>query len=334
MNSLSRPVVAQFEAFNPPTEKQKKYLTVAKPLPDTSCLDNVGKSQKNRQQRLLELTRLTDTQSLLPDDAHNVAFRVKQYANELVVDTVPKKPVTPPPVKTGVRGKRKVRGVSPSGRRTILRCVNGLIKKRPSSHCVMMTLTTSYELSDKAFKRYVDNWLHSARKAAPEVFKRYVLGFELQQRGVMHCHILLFDIIPYEAFLRLRNLWCVKYGLGEGGVDIKPKYLDNSRAAAYYVSKIAYYVSKDGTDGKGKRAIFEGNAYSMSSVMYSYGSPIREFFVSYGTSSVFRLMDNTLYSNGWSAVFFISEDESTELLKHYGIAPPEPLRAAEKALQA
>ncbi len=155
-------------------------------------------------------------------------------------------------------------------------------------------------MPDREFRRYVDKWLHSARKAAPHTFSHYVMAYELQKRGVLHAHILLFQRIPYKAFLRLRSLWAEKYGLGAGGVDIEQEHVDNSRAAAHYLSKLGNYVTKD-SDEEARE--FVGNAYAMSRAMYAYGEA-QVAYLSSTDARVRRLMAHAPYGNEWSAFFF------------------------------
>jgi hypothetical protein len=280
------------------------------------CLDYVGKSQKVRPART----------------EYRAEFRFRQYANELEVTTVAKGATAPHPL-PGRRGKRQSRGVSPAGKKLIRRAVNGIVAKRRATRCVMLTLTTQHQLSDKDFKGYVTKWFHSARAAAPKAFKHYVLAYELQKRGVLHCHILLFDLIPYEAFKRLRNLWAEKYELGAGGVDAKQQPLDNARAAAYYVSKLTWYISKD-SDAEAEKTFF-GNAYAMSQSMYQYAKPVCEFNIPYSRcADVFSLMNHSIYGNQWAAYFYMSESDNQSLLEAFSLAPPDTLGSPTKALKS
>ncbi len=266
---------------------------------DTYCLDYVGKSQKRSLGRAKSHTR----------------YRISRYANELAVATVTSNLEAPRP-RPGARGKRKSRNVSPGGRKRIRRSVSGLVAARPMSKCAIVTLTTQKAMPDKEFRRYVDKWLHSARKAAPHAFSHYVIAYELQKRGVLHAHILLFRRIPYGAFLRLRSLWVDKYELGAGGVDVKQEHVDNSRAAAHYLSKLTNYVTKDADE---EAREFVGNAYAMSRAMYAYGEP-RVAYLSATDARVRRLMAHAPYGNEWSAFFFVDSHVIDELLSAFGLS--------------
>jgi hypothetical protein len=166
----------------------------------------------------------------------------------------------------------------------------------------MVTLTTRKDMPDREFRRYVGKWLDSGRKAARHAFSHYVIAYELHKRGVLHAHILLFERIPYAAFLRLRNLWAERYDMGGGGVDIEQEHVDNSRAAAHYLSKLSNYVTKDADEDTRE---FAGNPYAMSQAMYRYGHP-RVAYLSSTDARVRRLMAHAPYGNEWSASFFSS----------------------------
>jgi hypothetical protein len=191
----------------------------------------------------------------------------------------------------------------------------------------MVTLTTQKVMPDREFRRYVGKWLDSARKAAPHAFLHYVMAYELQKRGVLHAHILLFSYIPRPAFLRLRSLWADKYDMGGGGVDIRQERVGNSRAAAHYLSKLSNYVTKDADEDARE---FAGNSYAMSQGMYAYGEP-RVAYLSATDERVRRLMAHAPYGNDWSAFFFSSSSGLLdELLAAFNLSA---LRF-EKAVQA
>jgi hypothetical protein len=154
-----------------------------------------------------------------------------------------------------------------------------------SSKPVMLTLTSQNILEDRVFKRHLASFLDYAKKIAPSTFRDYVKVIDLQQRGTLHSHILLFERIPTDSFAKLRTLWADKYELGPGSFDVK-SLKGSSKLAANYLSHAAVnYLSRDhgdvrvGRNGKPYvRTQFAGRAYSISTSLMKGALPIELTF--------------------------------------------------------
>lgn len=141
-------------------------------------------------------------------------------------------------------GARKSRGVSPGSARRMRRAV---IRKSQVDSCqwVIITLTSQERRSDEDMGDALERFLAWGRKYLGRWFEFYVWAADLQQRGVLHYHLLLPYRIPKGMVRRMRELWAVKYEMGPGSFDIKP--VRRAKAAARYIGKMAAYVSKQGT---------------------------------------------------------------------------------------
>lgn len=165
-------------------------------------------------------------------------------------------------------GKRKVAGVSRNGARMIRRSV---VARANAGHSqfVLLTLTSDRIRSDQDMKHHLDKFLKWGRKHLGEYFDWYIWVAELQQRGVLHFHVLLCRRIPRGLFLRLRYMWAEFYGMGAGSFDAKS--MRSAKGTAKYLAK---YVVKRPAEGErrvsrhnGKeyvRDFFQGNAYGLS----------------------------------------------------------------------
>jgi hypothetical protein len=159
----------------------------------------------------------------------------------------------------------------------------------------MLTLTTQAILEDAVFNRHLASFLAYARKITASTFQDYVKVIDLQQRGTLHSHILLFEHIPASSFEKLRTLWADKYEFGGGAFDAKA-LKGSSKLAANYLSHAAVnYLSRShddvriGRNGKPYvRNEFQGNAYSISASLRKGTLPIQ--------SDAFVLSDARVHS--------------------------------------
>ncbi len=190
-------------------------------------------------------------------------------------------------------GTRLSTGVTSHGRTKIRRAVSSRVVLAPSKP-VMLTLTSQNILEDRVFNRHLASFLAYARKIAASTFSDYVKVVDLQQRGTLHSHILLFEYIPTSSFEKLRTLWADKYEFGAGAFDAK--YLKgNSKLAVNYLSHAAAYLSRShdairtGRNGKPYvRNEFAGRAYSISTSLRKGTLPV-EF-------GAFALSDSRMHS--------------------------------------
>jgi hypothetical protein len=190
-------------------------------------------------------------------------------------------------------GTRLSTGISSKGRSQIRRAVASRVIAA-SSKPVLLTLTTQDILEDGIFNKHLASFLAYARKIAPSTFRDYVKVVDLQQRGTLHCHILLFEYIPTDSFAKLRHLWADKYEFGGGAFNAK--YLKgNAKLAGAYLSHAAAYLSRShdavriGRNGKPYvRTAFKGNAYSISTPLRKGTLPVQ--------SGTFALSDSRMHS--------------------------------------
>ena len=224
-------------------------------------------------------------------------------------------PVSPPPPPHF--GQRLCRGVSPRGARVIRRSVQSFVDGEASLRCVFITLTCSWPAvdtwedrlaQDREFKRRVRNLLMAWRRKHPASARHYVVVFDLQARGVLHAHVLTFDIIPRHIFRELRDMWCDHeyvlrnpdmsarmsgsgrvveqgYGMGAGGFDIR-RVRHPRRAVAYLLRYITQRrrdgvrVSTSREDRVGRngqpyvREVWAGNGYAVSEALRGFGAPV------------------------------------------------------------
>jgi hypothetical protein len=182
-------------------------------------------------------------------------------------------------------GPRFTQGVSRRGARLIRRAVGAYAREHPCSP-VLYTLTTQHEdYDDDAFRADVTRWLKTLRAAAPRSASTCVVVFDLQQRGVLHAHVLLMHTPSPRVWARLRELWRVRYGHGPGSFDIK-RLRSPRRAAAYLVRYLTRDTAPVGTELEGlrvgrngqpyQRLSFRGNAYRVAGGLRGYASPITE----------------------------------------------------------
>jgi hypothetical protein len=166
-------------------------------------------------------------------------------------------------------------------------------------------------MADRDFTKAVQSFLAWGRKYLPHVFKHYVIAFELQARGTLHAHLLLFKRIPKGLWRRMRDLWAVKYEMGPGSFDVRVKFRKGSRAANYICK---YTTDKEsiyrlGLDAEGmlthepwrvsrhngqvyERMSFRGNAYRVSDALRHYALPIAEYHLPWGSPLALRLSCN------------------------------------------
>jgi hypothetical protein len=177
-------------------------------------------------------------------------------------------------------GTRLSTGVTSHGRTKIKRAVSSRVVAA-SSKPVMLTLTTQAILKDAVFNRHLASFLAYARKITASTFQDYVKMIDLQQRGTLHSHILLFERIPTDSFAKLRTLWANKYKFNNN--NFNTKYLkNNAKLAGAYLSHAAAYLSRShdavrtGRNGKPYvRSAFKGNAYSISTSLKKGTLPVQ-----------------------------------------------------------
>lgn len=233
------------------------------------------------------------------------------------------------------RGPRFVSGVSSRGARSIRRAVVARVRQGPAQF-VMVTLTTQDQRTDDEMRAALHRFLVWGRKYLGPWFRWYVWAAELQQRGVLHYHLLFDQRIPKPLFRRMRALWAETYGMGSGSVDIRK--MRSGKGAAKYMAK---YLGKGATaeqvrlDGEGRigfspwpvsrhngqpyeRSRFRGNPYGMSGTARWGTVPVTVFWAAHGA---FPGLD------GWHGVSVFC-DSPNEAEKHLaavlsaGPAPP------------
>lgn len=229
-----------------------------------------------------------------------VANRMRIFpSGELEVRTVSRGSTAKPPPRA--YGRRMSRGVSGNGRRVIRRAVSGLVAAEPCQ-VALYTLSSQREMSDDEWNKYLHSFLAWGRKYLGPYFKHYVCVNQLQARGTLHAHLLLFKRIPKGLWRRMRDLWAVKYEMGPGSFDVKAKIRSASRAAAYmtrYLTGGKESVYRLGLDAEGmlsfepwavgrngepyKRMKFSGNAYRVSEALRYYLRPVAEYYLPWGS---------------------------------------------------
>lgn len=216
-------------------------------------------------------------------------------------------------------GKRTTRGVSARGRRTTRRAVAAFVR---ANRCkpTLYTLTSHAIISDEDFNRAVGRFMRWLRKWVPSAALHYVRTTDLQQRGVLHAHLLLFQDMPREVWLRARRLWTETYGMGVGSFDAK-RVKRPSRAAAY----VARYISKQ-HDGQNRRIgrngepyvreRFSGNAYAMSDALRAFAQHVTEFALPWTTGPVLGAV------NLRGCVLFFDDPEKAHQALGLALSPP------------
>jgi hypothetical protein len=238
--------------------------------------------------------------------------RARVYrTGEIEVRTVMVNPASRPPERR--YGPRESSGVSGRGRRAIRRGVGALVRSRRCSPA-LYTLTSQAAITDEVFAHAMDRWLKWCRKWVPGAAERYVWVRDLQQRGVLHAHVLFFDWVPPELWDRMRRQWVEVYGMGPGSFDVA-RVRRPSRAAAY----IARYITRH-HDGEGVRigrngkpyvrTRFRGNAYGMSQAIRALTFAITELALPWTTGP--RLGAVNLRGAVW---FFDGPDEAHAALE-------------------
>lgn len=279
-----------------------------------SCLDN--SAQKSNQTTRTQKSKVSTRLSIY-------------HSGELAIETVSRtsRPLAKPPVNLG---KRTSKGVSRKAARLIRRTLQGrcaLAKRRGEVlKPVLVTLTTGQTITDKEMRKYLKSWLSSARKYASDSICEYIIVSELQQRGALHFHILIFDEIPPSAYKRLRNLWADRYG--HGSVSFDTKRLKLTKALPNYLGKAAGYLAKRGRyigrNGKEYvRDVFEGNAYSISDELRKAALPVAEWEVSVSHPQISPVRDSASYFNDWAAYYYFGDlAAALTFLGDFGLSPP------------
>jgi hypothetical protein len=190
----------------------------------------------------------------------------------------------------------------------------------------LLTLTTQDILEDRVFKRHLASFLDYAKKIASFTFKDYIKVIDLQQRGTLHAHLLLFERIPTDSFAKLRHLWAEKYEFGGGSFNAK--YLKgNAELAGAYLTHAAAYLTREhdairtGRNGKPYvRNEFAGRAYSISTSLIKGALPI-ELTFSLSDSRVNSLAKTLNWvPDGYAAYrYFESLSHAKEHLASFGI---------------
>jgi hypothetical protein len=274
----------------------------------TVCFNNATESQSNATGR------------------HNSSFSyiIKLYpTGEIVLVLASRNSQGKPPLS---HGKRLSTGVTSQGRVKIRRAVAARVIAAPSKP-LLLTLTTQDILEDGVFNKRLASFLAYARTIAVSTFKDYVRVIDLQQRGTLHCHILLFEYIPTSSFEKLRHLWAEKYEFGGGSFDAK--YLKgNSNLAVNYLSHAAAYLARDyddvriGRNGKPYvRTVFKGNAYSISTSLMKGALPVEYDALTLTDSRMHNLAKTLNWTNDGYAAYrhFESLSHAKEHLATFGI---------------
>jgi hypothetical protein len=255
----------------------------------------------------------------------NLVYIPKFYlTGEFVLVLASRNSQSKPPLPS--HGKRLSTGVTSHGRTKIRRAVASRVIAAPSKP-VMLTLTTQEILEDGIFNKHLASFLAYARKIAPSTFRDYVKVVDLQQRGTLHSHILLFEYIPTSSFEKLRHLWAEKYEFGGGSFDAK--YLKgNSNLAVNYLSHAAAYLARDydgvriGRNGKPYvRTVFKGNAYSVSTSLRKGALPVEYDALPSSDLRVHSLAKTLNWTNDGYAAYrhFESLSHAKEHLAKFGI---------------
>ena len=231
--------------------------------------------------------------------------RVSIYpSGELTVRSVMVNGQSPPPPPR--YGPRMTLGCSRHGSRQIRRASMALVKSQPCQ-TALYTLSSQDAISDEVFTHRLNKFLKWGRQYLAPYFEFYAWTLDLQQRGNLHAHLLLFKRIPNGLWRRMRNLWAVQYGMGAGSLDVRT--IRKPSRAAHYMSKAANYVSKRAGDkpecyrvslSEGgldfepwrksrhnglpyERIVFRGNAHGVSDALRYFTKPVTEFWMDWGT---------------------------------------------------
>lgn len=209
---------------------------------------------------------------------------------------------------------------------------------------MMLTFTSQELRSDADMRAAFQRLLMWGRKYLGPWFEFYVWVAQLQQRGVLHFHLLLAKRIPKALFKRMRALWADTYGMGPGSVDIVR--LKSGKGAAAYMGRVMSYLDKGprayrlGLDGEGslsweswpvgrngeayERVEFHGRGGDMSRAARVYAGVRVELWADWGAFPALPLVGRS-----W---FMESPQAAEELLSHLlsGGSPPvkvAPIRA-------
>lgn len=252
-----------------------------------------------------------DTPAVVPPGVPplaKMANRVRVFpSGELEVRSVSRGSSSKPPPRAF--GKRWSSGVSGNGRRVIRRAVNALVAREPCQ-VALYTLSSQSLMSDDEWNKRLHAFLAWGRKYLPHIFKHYVCVNQLQARGTLHAHLLLFKRVPKGLWRRMRDLWAVKYEMGPGSFDVV-KIRSAARAAAYmtrYLTKGKDSAYRLGLDGGGtitfepwavgrngepyQRMKFRGNAYRVSDALRLLARPIAEYHLPWGSPLALKLSCN------------------------------------------
>lgn len=267
-----------------------------------------GLAERGAQSPCLDYCAKSETPPLVRQISAKTANRVRVFpSGELEVRTISRGSTAKPSPRP--YGRRISRGVSANGRRLIRRAAAGLVASQVCQ-VALYTLGNYRDLPDREFNKRVHSFLAWGRKYVPDVFKHYVVVFELHARGVLHAHLLLFKRVPKGLWRRMRDLWAVRYDMGPGSFDVK-KMRSASRAAAYlskYLTdkKPSYRLRLD-PDGflqfepwrvsrhngePYKRMTFSGNAYRVSDALRAFALPVAEYHLPWGSPVALKLSCN------------------------------------------
>ena len=185
---------------------------------------------------------------------------------------------------------------------------------------LMLTLTTLGRRSDAEMRRRFASFLAWGRKYLPEHFEHLLWRADLQQRGVLHFHVLLLvpSRIPPGLFLRMRRLWAEVYDMGPGSVDVQ--WMRSAKGAASYMARAAAYLGKQGgadgyrlgLDGEGMlswepwrksrhngqwyvRVEWRGRASDMSRALRAYAAVHVELAAEWGAFPMLGLSGRSWY---------------------------------------
>lgn len=225
-------------------------------IPDAGspCLDRSAKSRK------LSPSRFSKPKSNL---------RTRVYQNGEIQHTAVLKDGTSKPPKPNY-GARVVSGVTRRGSKIIRRAVEAKVDHTPRPRAIFYTFTCDWEpeadperalAQDQEFRDRLNGLLSVWRKKHPTSIEDYVLVCDLQQRGVLHAHMIVFGDVPRGIWLELRDMWALEqyelrdpanpnlakrdelgrivrqagYGMGAGSFDAKR--LRHPRKAANYLAR-------------------------------------------------------------------------------------------------
>ncbi len=267
--------------------------------------------------------------------------RVRVYpTGEIEVRTILKNASSKHP--PGRFGRLKSRGVSNRGR-TIIRRATANLVRREQCQVALYTLTTQHNMPDCMFRHLVEKFLAWGRKYLGRWFKQYVGVFQLQQRGVLHLHLILFKRVPVGLWRRMRSIWCDLYGNGPNSFDVKT--VKKTKRAAAYISRLTNYMTSDlgddsrpdgswvheptgevfpanwpvGRNGEPyERVEFSGRSYIMSADLLALAYHVAEYIFPWGAPVVLSAFGSLALKG---KTLFLGSQENA--LKWFGLALKE-----------